>query len=51
MNRTVSSLRPLGAMSDSISVSKPYLYLSTSSASTESTVARSMFSLSVGISA
>src|SRR5688572_12925807 len=50
MKRMVSSLRPLGALSLSRSVSNPYLYLSTSSARTFSTVACSMFSLSVGIS-
>src|SRR5271170_523501 len=38
MNRTVSSDRPLGALSDSISVSNPYLYWSTSIRRTWSTV-------------
>ena len=50
MKRTVSSLSPFGAMSLSMSVSKPYLYLSTSSASTFATVSCSISSLSVGIS-
>src|SRR3979411_27115 len=38
MKRTVSSDRPLGALSDSIRVSKPYLYWSTSIRRTRSTV-------------
>src|SRR6185312_16123378 len=38
MNRTVSSERPLGAFSDSISVTNPYLYWSTSIRRTCSTV-------------
>src|ERR1700736_2956452 len=38
MKRTVSSDRPLGALSDSISVSNPYLYWSTSMRRTRSTV-------------
>src|SRR5215216_6773832 len=40
MNRTVSSERPFGALSDSISVTKPYLYWSTSMRRTVSTVSR-----------
>src|SRR6187397_1724722 len=38
MKRTVSSDRPLGAFSDSISVTNPYLYWSTSIRRTWSTV-------------
>src|SRR5690242_2251266 len=38
MNRTVSSERPLGAFSDSMSVTNPYLYWSTSIRRTLSTV-------------
>src|SRR5580692_9747780 len=38
INRTVSSDRPLGALSDSISVSNPYRYWSTSIRLTRSTV-------------
>src|SRR6202035_3926168 len=38
MKRTVSSDRPFGALSDSISVSNPYLYWSTSMRRTCSTV-------------
>src|SRR5712664_2950134 len=38
MKRTVSSLSPFGAFSDSISVSNPYLYWSTSIRRTRSTV-------------
>src|SRR5260370_29028935 len=38
IKRTVSSDRPLGAFSDSISVSNPYLYSSTSMRRTCSTV-------------
>src|SRR5215510_5781179 len=38
MKRTISSEWPLGAFSDSISVSNPYLYLSTSMRRTWSTV-------------
>src|SRR5262244_671590 len=38
MKRTMSSERPLGAFSDSISVSNPYLYWSTSIWRTRSTV-------------
>src|SRR5579871_4130225 len=38
MKRTVSSERPFGALSDSISVTKPYLYWSTSMERTRSTV-------------
>src|SRR5687768_9111984 len=38
MKATMSSLRPLGARSDSISVVKPYLYLSTSMSLTSSIV-------------
>src|ERR1700730_12498515 len=38
MKRTVSSDRPLGALSDSMSVSNPYLYWSTSIRRTCSTV-------------
>src|SRR5882757_4945899 len=38
MKRTISSDRPLGALSDSISVSNPYLYWSTSIRRTCSTV-------------
>src|SRR5260221_3397410 len=38
MKRTVSSDRPLGALSDSISVSNPYRYWSTSIRRTRSTV-------------
>src|ERR1043165_1694841 len=38
MKRTISSFRPLGALTDSISVKKPYLYLSTSIALTRATV-------------
>src|SRR5712691_2236265 len=38
MKRTVSSERPLGAFSDSISVTNPYLYWSTSIRRTCSTV-------------
>ena len=33
MKRIISSLRPLGALSDSISVTKPYLYLPVASSS------------------
>src|SRR5438552_10270071 len=38
MKATMSSLRPLGARSDSMSVMKPYLYLSTSISLTSSIV-------------
>src|SRR5512145_1039002 len=38
MKRTTSSERPLGALTDSISVKKPYLYLSTSISRTRATV-------------
>src|SRR5438105_2728017 len=41
MKRTISSLRPLAAVSDSMSVVKPYLYLSTSMPLTSSIVSRS----------
>src|SRR5215212_8923188 len=41
MNLTISSFRPLGAKSDSMSVVKPYLYLSTSISLTSSIVSRS----------
>src|SRR5499427_5292683 len=40
MKRTVSSQSPLGAFSDSMSVSNPYLYWSTSIRRTRSTVSR-----------
>src|SRR5260370_23046847 len=45
MKRTMSSERPLGALSDSISVTNPYLYWSTSMWRT-----RSMVSCTAGIS-
>src|SRR5690348_3059059 len=38
MNRTISSLSPLGAVSDSISVKKPYLYFCSVTARTCSAV-------------
>src|SRR6478672_7334909 len=38
MKRTTSSFRPLGAFTDSMSVKKPYLYLSTSISRTRATV-------------
>src|SRR5262249_962665 len=40
MKRIVSSLRPFGAVSVSISVTKPYLYLSPTTARTVSAVSR-----------
>src|SRR5215207_1993890 len=41
MKATISSDRPLGALSDSISVVKPYLYLSTSIFLMRSSVSKS----------
>src|SRR4051794_5887710 len=49
MNRTMSSLNPLGAVSDSISVKKPYLYFCSVTARTcsaVSSVAAMLFSYS-----